>query len=87
MLGIITEPTAAASAMAAPETPAIIMFTITTTYDSPPRMLPTAASAKATSRRVIPPAFISSPAKMKNGTAIRMNESAPLTVICASTIG
>ncbi len=41
----------------------------TLTIPSPPRMAPTAAEAKRTSRTAIPPWNISSPAKMKNGIA------------------
>jgi len=50
MAGIRTEPVALASASAVPENPAMITFVTMTTYASPPRMWPTTAVAKATSR-------------------------------------
>src|SRR6266851_1112435 len=42
-------------------------------------MRPTSATASRTSRSVMPPVFISAPARMKNGTARRGKESTPVT--------
>jgi len=43
----------------------------------PPRMWPTRASVKATSRRVMPDLFMISPARMKKGMAMKVNRSRP----------
>jgi hypothetical protein len=68
MAGMRTEPMAEVSATADPETPAKIMETTIFTWLSPPWIWPIMAVEKPTSRRVIPPAFIRSPARMKKGT-------------------
>ena len=49
-------------------------------------MLPIRDIANLTSRSVIPPAFISSPANRKNGNAIITSESAPTVNLCAAII-
>jgi hypothetical protein len=68
MAGMRTEPMAEVSATAEPETPLKIMEAAIFTWLSPPWIWPIMAVEKPTSRRVIPPAFIRSPARMKNGT-------------------
>ena len=47
------------------------------TWASPPRIWPTSDRANATMRSVMPQAFISSPAMMKNGMASSVKESTP----------
>ena len=64
----------------------MITFVTMTTYASPPRMWPTTAVAKATSRCVIPTAFINSPARKKNGIASRGKLSTPATIWCGMTV-
>ena len=81
MAGIITEPTAAPLAIAAPETAAIIILVITTTKDSPPRTFPIRDKAKRIRRSVIPEAFINSPANKKKGSASITIESAPTLIL------
>src|SRR5690606_19291317 len=73
--GISTEPIAAVVAEEEPETVANNMEVSTATAPRPPRIHPTRALARRTSRRAIPPDCISVPARMKNGTAIRLKES------------
>ena len=46
-------------------------------------MWPTSASARSTMRRDRPPAFMISPASMKNGTASSGKLSAPSITFCA----
>ncbi len=53
------------------------MFDTMVTWARPPRICPTSERAKATMRSVMPQAFISSPAMMKNGMASSVNESTP----------
>ena len=48
-------------------------------------MWPTQACAISMMRRLMPPAFISSPARMKNGTASSGKLSMPATRFCASS--
>ena len=55
--------------MADPDTAAKNMQPTTATIASPEVMCPTSASANATSRRVMPPTDMMSPARMKSGTA------------------
>jgi len=50
----------------------------TFTCASPPRRCPISAWLNSTSRSVIPPRFINSPASMKNGIAISGKLSIPL---------
>ena len=70
MAGIIMEPTAAVLALELPEMLAKNMDETTDTMGSPPRNRPTTSTV----RREIPQAFMSSPAKMKSGTAISAQE-------------
>ena len=70
MAGIIMEPTAAVLALELPEMLAKNMDETTDTIGSPPRSRPTTSTV----RREIPQAFMSSPAKMKSGTAISAQE-------------
>ena len=48
------------------------------TWASPPRKWPIMDSENLTIERVIPPEFINSPARMKNGTAISGKEYMPV---------
>ena len=84
--GIITEPTAAPLAIAAPDTAAIIILVRTTTNDNPPLTLPITDIVKRINLSVIPPAFINSPASKKNGSATIIIESAPVLICWATTI-
>ena len=68
---MMIDPSAETSATADPEIPANSMESTTFTCASPPRKWPTMACAKPTIRALMPPRFISSPASMKNGIAIR----------------
>ena len=61
---------AAVSAMADPDRLASITEAPMVTYPSPPLMWPTRLTARLMMRWEMPPAFISSPARMKKGTAI-----------------
>ena len=81
MAGIIMEPTAAVLALELPEIPAKNMDDVTETMGRPPRRRPTIAMA----RLEIPHAFISSPARMNNGTAISAQESRAAKALCAMT--
>lgn len=62
IIGTIVEPTAAALAIAAPETMATSTLAKTTTYERPPGSGPIKAKASRVKRRVIPAAFMISPA-------------------------
>ena len=62
------------------------MLATIATCESPPRMCPTSAAANARSRRVIPPVFINSPARKKNGIARNANESMPWISVEARTL-
>jgi hypothetical protein len=61
--------------------PAMIMFTMTPTWASPPRMSPTKAVASRTRRSVTPAASSRFPARMKNGIASRTNEFTPCHIV------
>src|SRR5699024_5795828 len=78
--GIIIEPTAAVSATPTPVTPPKKKLVITVIWDNPPRICPTNADAKFTKRVVIDNP-INSPARIKNGIAIRGNDSIPLNTL------
>jgi len=69
MTGTRMEPRAETSATAEPEMPPKSIEEKTFTTPNPPRIDPTAAEAKRTSRMAMPPWNINSPAKMKNGIA------------------
>jgi hypothetical protein len=71
MAGIIIDPTAAVLALELPEILAKNMEAVTDTTGSPPRKRPT----RLTARWEMPQAFMSSPASMNNGTAIKAQES------------
>ena len=58
----------------------------TATWSSPPRTWPTIAIAKRTSRKLIPPFSIVSPARMKNGSVSRMKWPVLSTMFCAVAI-
>ncbi len=75
---------AAASARAEPDRLDSRQAARMTTKPSPPRIWPTSAMARSTMRRDRPPVFITSPASMKNGTAISGKLSAPLITFWAT---
>jgi len=75
--GMSSEPTAAVSATADPESPAKSIESTTATCARPPRILPTSAKEKFIRRLEIPPSSMSAPASMKNGTASRVKLSTP----------
>ena len=77
MAGITSEPMAAVSAIADPDTPPNIRHDATVTTPRPPGRKPNSARAKSTMRWPTPPSDSISPAKMNSGTAIRMNGSTP----------
>ena len=72
-----SEPMAAVSAIAEPETPPNNMHEITVTTPRPPGNQPNSTLAKATMRLPTPPWASNSPVKTKRGTAIRMKGSTP----------
>ena len=81
-----TDPTAAVSAAAAPEIPAKNMEDTIDTWARPPVIEPTKLFAKSINRRLMPPASMSSPAKMKKGIAVSGNESMEVNIFWAITI-
>jgi len=71
-----------------PDRPETMYMLTTITWKSPPRKWPTQACTSRTSRRLIPPWFMITPAKMKNGRARSTKLPTPLEVMWASaTIG
>ncbi len=84
-MSISMAPVPAASARAEPLMPAKKTLTSTFTWPRPPRMWPTRALAKSTSRSVSLPLVMRSAARMKNGIAIMGKESMPLKARCGKT--
>ena len=84
--GISSEPTAETSAADEPEIPENRYSLTTVVIPRPPRMWPTSARAKPTSRSVMPPVFIRSPASTKSGSARSRNESMPPITRWGTTI-
>lgn len=82
--GISTEPIAAVVAEEEPDTVANSNEVSTATAPRPPRIQPTKAFASCTSLVATPPEDMRCPARMKNGTAIRLNESRDWNAICAT---
>ena len=76
--GMSIEPSAEVSATADPLRPANSMLERMLTWASPPRTWPMSAWLSRTRFTVICPAFIISPARMKNGIAISGKLSIPL---------
>src|SRR3990167_2393302 len=76
---------AAVSASAEPLMLAMSTAAPMATKPSPPRMWPTQVCAISMMRRLMPPLFISSPARMKKGTASSGKLSTPATMFCASS--
>jgi len=76
--GIMVVPKVEAADVAEPVILAKIMLAKMFICAIPPRNLPTSRSAKSTRTRVIPAIFINSPARTKNGIAIREKTSRPL---------
>lgn len=72
----MNEPTAEVVAMAEPEIAAKNMQVIVVTMLRPPVIKPVKVSKKFRIRLAMPPPLIRLPASIKNGTAIRGNESA-----------
>ena len=62
------------------------MAAITFTYNKPPGSLPVMALAKSMSRLAIPPLFIISPAKIKNGMASKAKLSSPTPILWAMVV-
>src|ERR687890_1965314 len=85
MGGSITRPMAATSALEEPEIPAKNILTTVTTWARPPRMWPTNAWAKLTSRSVTFEDAMISPSSMKKGTASKGTTLMPLN-ISATTV-
>jgi hypothetical protein len=77
MAGMTSEPMAAVSAMADPDTPPNSVQLTTVTTPSPPGSQPKSTRANSTMRWPTPPWASSSPAKMNSGTASRMKGSTP----------
>jgi hypothetical protein len=71
IIGISREPREETSATAEPEIPPKNILARIFTWDKPPRNLPTRIFAKFNRRSAIPPTPIISPARMKNGMAIK----------------
>ena len=67
MPAITIEPMATTVAGLEPDTAANRVQAITEAIARPPRMWPTAATAKRTMRLATPPVLIMAPARMKNG--------------------
>ena len=84
--GISSEPTAETSAADEPEMPENRYSLTTVVMPRPPRMWPTSARANPTSRSVMPPVFMRSPASTNSGMASRRNESIPAIARCGTTI-
>ena len=76
--GIRVDPSADVSATADPERPANSIDDRMLTCARPPRMWPMKAWENSTRRRVMPPRFMTSPASIKNGSAISGKLSMPL---------
>src|SRR6266481_352455 len=86
MAGIITDPTAAVSADADPDTPEKNIALRTVTNPRPPGSQPTSAEAKSTSRRAVPPTSINVPARMNSGIASSRKTSMPTNRRCANSV-
>ena len=79
-------PTAAVVAAPAPVIAAKIMLATMSTTAMPPGSQPTSFFAKSTMRREMPPFCIRQPAITKNGIAISVKESTPLSICWAMII-
>ena len=86
MAGMSSEPTAETSAADEPEMPENRYSLTTVVMPRPPRMCPTSARAKPTSRSVMPPVFIRSPASTNSGSASSRKESIPPIMRWGTTI-
>jgi len=78
ILGVITVPMAAAEATAAPDTAPNMAFASTFVCASAAGAFPVSALAASMSRVAIPPLFIRTPARTKNGIASSGNELMPV---------
>ena len=79
--GMSTLPTAAVSAAVEPEIPAKNMAATMLIMESPPLICPTRLDEKEIRRREIPPCSINPPERMKNGMAIRENDSTEVYIL------
>ena len=86
MAGIMTLPSAEASAVAAPDTPENIIEAITLTAASPPLTRPTRSWAKRTICCVRFAALIRLPARMKKGIVKRTKLSTPAIIFCGNAM-
>ena len=84
--GIVTDPIAAVSALAEPQTPEKYIVETIDTIPSPPRNLPTKTIARSIILCAIPPWPIIVPAKINRGIASRVNESIPDIYFCGRKI-
>ena len=73
----MTEPIAAVSAIAEPETPPKMRHEVTVEMPRPPGRKPSSLVAKVTMRWPTPPRDRISPASMNSGTAMSTNGSTP----------
>src|SRR5262245_3427221 len=71
MAEIVTDPMATVSAVEEPETPDIMVVETRTTMPRLPRIDPTSATAKFTSRRETPPYSMRPQARMNKGADVR----------------
>jgi hypothetical protein len=83
--GIITPPIAATVAGLEPESDAKNIEDITPAIGKPPVTHPTSFFARSTNLLDVPPTNIKSPAKIKNGIAIKVKESIPEKIFLANT--
>ncbi len=86
MGGIMVEPMAETSATVEPEIPEKMYSATTTAMESPPRIQPTSACARRTSRTAMPPVSMRAPARMKRGMARSTKESTPSNVCLTITV-
>ena len=80
---ISTWPMPAASPTAVPDMPEKIRLPTTLTCARPPVKWPTSACAKRKMRSVMPPVFISEPARMKKGIASSVKPDEAANMRCA----
>ena len=72
--------------MVEPEMPEKMYSATTTAIARPPRIHPTSACAKRTSRTAMPPVSISAPARTNSGIASSTNESTDWNACCTMTV-
>ena len=79
-------PMAETSATVEPEMPEKMYSATTTAIARPPRIQPTSACARRTSRTAMPPVSISAPARMNSGMASSTKESTAWKVCCTMMV-